>query len=493
MIRAGVTGLRGQSGACALGGLVLALPALAAAADDAPWLGTGRHGARTVESRLVLNRSSPLLAPAHRGDVELVARPGTFFEDELLLVVQIQESPPADAGELMIIERSEVGRFEWVRVATESAGRVQLEAPLTQSWLEGTQAVFVPEFSELTITDGGVVTGNPWDGSAGGVVAFLVSGSFRNDGLVDASGLAFRGGTRGIEDPCDGGPPLPRAAGEGIWGRGRSRADFRDTGTGGASGACPEDWLASGGANAGRGGSYANLFGGLPLTRSERTLVLGGGGGAANVGGPARWNGGRGGGAIHIRAGSVDGLGRLNAGAAVPEGDAEGGGGAGGSIDVRALGELRCNAAGARGASPADGWTSMWSGGGGGGRVLLQGSRVDCAVDILAGTSRAGPSSPRSGDAPDYRGVATIIEAPLGPGSEAPGAGGEDAGTSIGRVLSVGCGCASPSGTPSDPTPSATPLTLALAFVLTRRTRVHAARSRRCATEATGGRVRSPR
>jgi hypothetical protein len=411
------------------------------------WLGTGRDGALTVTSTTVVNRAAPLAAAAPRGALTVEVARGVFFAGELLLLVQTQEEPPPDAGELAQIEKTDVGRFELARVGAIVSGGVQLEAPLRLAWPLGTQAVFVPEYESVFIADGGTLTGNAWDGRTGGVVAMLVRGALVNEGTISATGLGFRGGSWGAQGECVAAPMLPRTAGEGLWGQGRTVADYRDTGTGGQGGYCPVQERGAGGSNAGRGGFSGVALGGLPLVGHLGRLVLGGGGGAATGStefGPTA--GGRGGGGVLVRAASLRSRGTVQA-SGVPSWGL-GGAGAGGTVDVRAVEGLECGSVSAVGATPVkEHWDSP--GAGGGGRVVLQGGSIDCAVDARAGVSAVRNSGPKNGAEAEYRGTVSVATSPFDP-SVAPSEPAaalpseEDAGPAIGTAphrLTVGCGC----------------------------------------------------
>ncbi len=56
------------------------------------------------------------------------------------------------------------------------------------------QVIRVPQYNNLTIQNGAIVTGQPWDGQTGGIVAIHVSSNLVVDGTIDVSGLGFRGG-----------------------------------------------------------------------------------------------------------------------------------------------------------------------------------------------------------------------------------------------------------------------------------------------------------
>ncbi|WP_154222273.1 DUF11 domain-containing protein [Marinicella rhabdoformis] len=60
--------------------------------------------------------------------------------------------------------------------------------------LTKTQLIRMPQFNDLTINGGSVVSAAPWNGSTGGIVAIDVAGILNLAGQIDVSGLGFRGG-----------------------------------------------------------------------------------------------------------------------------------------------------------------------------------------------------------------------------------------------------------------------------------------------------------
>lgn len=146
-------------------------------------------------------------------------------------------------------------------------------------------------------------------------------------------------------------------------------------------------------------------LGGGPVEYSARQrLILGGGGGAGHGNQIGAAHGGRGGGAVFLRAKRLSGTGRVTAnglnGAStfVPDGAA--GGGAGGVIHIRCAGALSVGAIEARG---GDGGNANFErhgpgGGGGGGRVLLQGAGAEnISVALSGGTAGVCLPSPDGG------------------------------------------------------------------------------------------------
>lgn len=276
-------------------------------------------------------------------------------------------------------------------------------------------------------------------------MALLATGTVHNDGLISADGLGFRGGAWGAAGVCVPAPSLAVAAGEGIWGQGRTFPDARDTGTGGGGSPCGSGGrCGAGGAGYGRGGGVNNnsTWGGLALgLLGSGRLPFGGGGGTSGEG-MMPGNGGRGGGGVFIRSRSVRGAGLLSASGFVATGFS--GGGGGGVVDVRAVEALECAKAAASGGRGSAVGGFCGGGGGGGGWTRLQGASVSCSAEVLAGSAGHG-AFPQSADDPDYRGSVTIIETPFDPSGGVSPSLGPDAGCTSPpprEALRVGCGCA---------------------------------------------------
>ncbi|MFZ5468763.1 MAG: hypothetical protein ACOZIN_04925, partial [Myxococcota bacterium] len=345
-------------------GLCAALLSLVATADGYGF-GNGRDGDLTVTSLLVVNVYMPLAEAAPAGTQALKVAGATSLQvGQLVLVHQAQSPRTAQLGAPSIdLSADSVGLVELARVQSTTVGTLTLESPLTHSYVvPGAQLVTVPEYNQLTIIDGGVVSSRPWDGAVGGVVAFLVKSSLTCDGRVSADGLGYRGGVAansalwlpdgGGFRALDGGPlPVPRTGppydaqcGEGIPSPSGATGPRNDE-SGGGGGSGSGDHGGAGGSHIGRGG-YGGLSGTiLPMNRAEGgaslsyfpgdRLLFGGGGGAGSSDINTPTNGARGGGAIFVRAAGISGACEFSARGADAQRalyDGAGGGGAGGTV-----------------------------------------------------------------------------------------------------------------------------------------------------------------
>ena len=98
---------------------------------------------------------------------------------------------------------NEAGRYEVHEVLSVSGNDITLAEfgnlctadQLIYSFdLTKTQLIRMPQFNNLTISGGSVVSASPWNGSTGGVVAIDVAATLNLAGQIDVTGLGFRGG-----------------------------------------------------------------------------------------------------------------------------------------------------------------------------------------------------------------------------------------------------------------------------------------------------------
>ena len=191
------------------------------------------------------------------------------------------------------------GVWELNHIQGVSAGQLTLTAPLahtyaTDSGANRAQVLWVPQYSDLTVNAGISVSPAPWNGSTGGIVAFLVSSVANISGSITATGISvtlnannlsdnyrngigFRGGYQ--ENSTDQAQQGEGTGGDGSWGSapngnggggGLALSGYGIGGGGGGNGAA--GGLAQGGqGTAGAGGA---IMGTTDLT----TMAFGGGG-----------------------------------------------------------------------------------------------------------------------------------------------------------------------------------------------------------------------
>ncbi|MCP3136485.1 adventurous gliding motility protein AgmC [Pyxidicoccus xibeiensis] len=418
--------------------LLTATPALAE--PDSFVLGTGRDGPLSLTSGSeVINLYAPLAEAAPAGSTTLrLVRPGGYVNGQLVLVHQSSGLPAnTPSGGTGGVNLGAVGRWELARVQAVGSEPpvLQLTAPLMNSYtVPGAQVVGVREYTSVTVSSGTSLLAPPWDGSSGGIVAFLATGTVTNNGRISADGAGFRGGVFASHEERNGCtgldvPPEQGGAykGEGVvvdrYGVAAGRGNLVN---GGGGGNCHNSGGGGGGhvGTGGMGGRTSNRdngreeggLGGIAVRYSVyEQLVFGGGGGAGEGNNDVGSGGGMGGGVVFVRANAVTGAGVFSANgesvAPTLADDGAGGGGAGGAVMLRTVGALACASAQARGGnggSVTDATFTLGPGGGGsGGVVLMQGTSTTCPANTVggapgtvvtadAGTYGAGPGGPGS-------------------------------------------------------------------------------------------------
>jgi hypothetical protein len=390
---------------------------------DPVGLGNGQDGSVSINAfSTVINSYAQLMAPVNAGSKTLyVSSTAGFAANSLVMIIQMsgQPMPPSGNQGPFILTSTNVGRFELIRVQSVGAGTITLVDGVRRSFPgQVTQVVKVPEYTAFTVTTTGSVIAPAWDGMTGGIVAFLATGTVTINSSISVFDVGLRGGMpvqdisgstscNGLEEVSPQGARKGESLVSGQYGIAAGRGNLLN---GGGGGVCVSAG-GGGGANAGMGGkggitfdggrNVGGLGGGNLIFDPTTNLVLGGGGGAGHVTDMNLVFGGNGGGIIFIRANSVVGTGSLDASgasASVTEdlgGGTSGapGGGAGGSIYVRAIGAINLPGVGGVNSVMANGGNggsqlkanAAPGGGGGGGYVFLQGSNITVIEDVLGG------------------------------------------------------------------------------------------------------------
>lgn len=389
---------------------------------DNYFTGTGIDGALTINgSNIVINNYAQVTATAAVGNTSLtVTSTSNFASGKLILVLQstgIATIPTSGNQTSIDLTNNAVGRWELVRIASLTATKLTLASPLRYGYTANvTQVITVPEYTTVTINSTRSLIAGAWNGSTGGVVAFLCQGTVTNNGTISAAGRGFRGGLAVVDvsgsTGCTGvdeAAPTGAQKGEGI---ANTRYGVTQTGRGnvanaGGGGVCSSTG-GGGGGNGGAGGRGGNsddgnrVVGGLGGVATNGSLYdylsFGGGGGAGHVSATSGSNGSAGGGIVFIRCNSFSG-GTVTASGGLASStttvDGAGGGGAGGTIYIRCVGPFSVTtiqAAGGAGGSCNSGAPTGPGGGGAGGRILIQANGYAGSPTINggnAGTSMA--------------------------------------------------------------------------------------------------------
>ena len=246
--------------------------------------------------------------------------------------------------EVLLMQMTGVGAgsYEFRRISSVSTNTsITLDESLTHSYVQDStsaaQIVEVPQFTDVTITGTGWISGRGWTGQKGGILIFRATGTVNCTSsatdCISVSGDGFRGGVS-----QDG---ATATQGEGIGGS-QSASTSRKYNAGGGGGAGTTGGGGGGGAGTRHSGTSATVGGGggrtinVELDLSRLYLGAGGGGGGddTDVAGIQGGIGDSGGGIMFIEANTMifaAGSGGLDAqGATGDPGTANDGGGGGG-------------------------------------------------------------------------------------------------------------------------------------------------------------------
>ncbi|MBL4625095.1 MAG: gliding motility-associated C-terminal domain-containing protein [Flavobacteriales bacterium] len=253
------------------------------------------------------------------------------------------------------------GDFEYAIICEINNNTVSFNAEFSSIFdgFGSVQLVTIPKYENITVCD--TLTGQPWDGTTGGVIILEATNTITLNAVISASGIGFRGGISDYSTyNCAWFDNFPSYAydittgygamkGEGVAYYGTETAGkgaLADGGGGGNdhnSGGGGGGNLASGGDGGDNNDANPNNctgshpgIGGKALNNLGKAVFLGGGGGAGHANNNLITDGGIGGGIIILVANNIEGNGNsllangTNGGTSINDG--AGGGGAGGSV-----------------------------------------------------------------------------------------------------------------------------------------------------------------
>lgn len=313
----------------------------------------------------VVNAYQPVVTTDFCNNLAVVASASGFSTGDRVLLIQMQgatidSSDTPGYGDIPSFGGS--GQYELLTIANISANIVTFaEAMVNRYDGSSVQMIRVPSLPNASVD--ATVTGQPWDGSTGGVVALEVTGTLTLNADVDATGIGFRGGAASDNPACSGpigydGYRCTLADGcGGAKGEGIARISAEPLGRGRPAngGGGGNDQLTGGGGGSnfaigGTGGSRLNTMAGdcpgdfpgqggrtLPYSNAQNRAYMGGGAGAGDGANGTGTRGGNGGGIIIVVANEVVGNGfALRANGEKPPivagADGAGGGGGAGCI-----------------------------------------------------------------------------------------------------------------------------------------------------------------
>ncbi len=183
----------------------------------------GRDGAEsyTTAGSYVLNRYSALAGSVNSGAFSLTVNDmaelngslafsksvNPYANDgltngDLVLIIQMQGADIITTNTSAygtITSYNNVGNYELKTVYNVSGNTIYfcegLSRSYTQEGRNRAQVVRIPRLSTLDIAAGVIITGNPWNGTTGGIVALEVHNNTTINGSISASEIGFRGGT----------------------------------------------------------------------------------------------------------------------------------------------------------------------------------------------------------------------------------------------------------------------------------------------------------
>lgn len=295
------------------------------------------------------------------------------------------------AGQQIFLHQTQgtgVGTWQRLTIQGYTAGTITTIETITANYVTGAQVRVLKQYTDVTINSGKTYTAKAWNGTVGGILAFLASGTVTVTGNITASGKGFRGGAGASSANTYG------VQGESVSGTGTAITSANSSAGGGGAGFANQGGGGGGGAGhstVGTAGSYGEnppLIGGDAGTTSADTADLttmifgsGGGGGGVGDGVITPGDGGAGGGIVFITgatlvvSGSVTANGANGLNTAGDQGP--GGGGAGGSTLLKSqIATLGSNLTVASGGTGGSGnmfgpFHTTMGGNGGDGRIHL--------------------------------------------------------------------------------------------------------------------------
>lgn len=403
----------------------------------APFTGTAGNSSGTIGTV-----RTPTAVNTTGGSYLTMAANSGFGSSRMVLIIQTQGYPsgsaPSGAQDPINLSSSNIARFEVAKMSANLSGTtMSFTEPLANSYTAGAQVVSLPEYTTVTIVASRSITAPAWDGSSGGVIAFLANGAVSlaaTTSTISATATGFRGAAKAANASGTNCIEYDSTTRNGYKGEGIVPSVYGTTFRGmgnranGAGGGNCENAGGGGGGNAGQGGqgglSYdagseqwpVGGLGGQSLTYSPLNRAsLGGGGGSGDANNAQNGVGGAGGGIVFIRAASLTGSGSItaNGGAggdsgAVSASDGAGGGGGGGVVYARFAGTAACTSVTATGGNGgmerSNAGVHGPGGGGGGGYIYFQRSGGSCSTNSnagVAGTTVNGTSGSFRGAGPE--------------------------------------------------------------------------------------------
>ncbi|MBI1343187.1 MAG: T9SS type A sorting domain-containing protein [Terrimonas sp.] len=197
---------------------------LSANADAQSYKGRDGSKSYTTAGSYVLNRYATLSASVSAGTLSLSVSNiadlngsmsfsksvnpyanDALSNGDLVLIIQVQGADITTSNTAAygaITSYNNTGNYELKTVYNVSGNTIYFCEGLTNSYSQGgrnrTQVVRIPRLSSLLIGSGVTITGMPWNGSTGGIVALEMSANATVTGNISANDIGFRGGVDDI-------------------------------------------------------------------------------------------------------------------------------------------------------------------------------------------------------------------------------------------------------------------------------------------------------
>lgn len=327
------------------------------------------------------------------------------------------------ADQIILIHQSRgtgAGNWELNKISSYVAGTITTVSALINTYADSgasqAQVLVVEQHSEITVNSGITLTVKAWDGSVGGIVAYLANTSFTNNGSIVGNGANGTNTESHAEPGNQGGFRGGMTHEAEVGGQGEGTSGDRDTqsasanGNGGGGGANSGGGSGAGGGNgtAGETGSSGSSAGGTIAGATDLTTMVfgGGGGGGGDTDGGNQGSGANGGALVFIFAKKITlasgSLISVNGGTGGDGSNfAGGGGGAGGSVFLKGQTiALGTNLVTATAGIAGNGGTGYNGGTGGVGRIR---------IETCSRTGTTNPSASESIGGYDFCGSATQI------------------------------------------------------------------------------------
>ena len=182
----------------------------------------GRDGAEsyTTAGSIILNRYTALAASVNSGSFSLTVSDvselngslsfsksvnpyanDALSNGDLVLIIQMQGADITTTNNSAygtITNYNNVGNYELKTVYNVSGNQIYFCEGLSRSYTVGgrsrAQVVRIPRLTTLNVASGVIITGNPWNGTTGGIVAIEMYNNTTLNGSISASEIGFRGG-----------------------------------------------------------------------------------------------------------------------------------------------------------------------------------------------------------------------------------------------------------------------------------------------------------